>query len=317
MDNSYSVSVIVAIYNPVWDDLKVTLVSIVRQIGVHFEIIIADDGSRDSIKRDIDCLFKKLVFSNYKYLYSVANRGTVMNFLNAVKECQGEYVKVIGQDDLLYSRDTLRTLCWIAKKNKLTGIAGEIQCFRKEKQDVYLVSDRAHPQNTQVYGDKKRLKVQTVICEDYINGGSAFYEKTIFTKYLELIKHKIVLCEDMIFRLMVLDECNLGFLKIPVIYYRVETGVSSKGRINPVMRQDLLSYEKMALKKLNNPIFAKTLKARIRMLENDTKYNTICWLFSNPKLLYSWLHNKYNPKMTDSNPHNSFLFECLAEGSSL
>lgn len=317
MKNRYSVSVIVATFNPVWDDLKATLVSIVRQSGVYFEIIIADDGSKNNIKREIEFLFKELVFSDYSYLYSDTNRGTVINILYAVKECHGEYIKVMGQDDLLYSQDILKSLYLTVKKNNLSGIAGRVQCFKKENQEVYLVPVRALPQNSRVFEDKNRLKAQIVIYEDYINGATAFYEKKIFMEYLELIKYKIILCEDLIFRLMVLDERDLGFYEEPIIYYRIETGVSSKGRANLLLKQDLLSYEKMALSKLDNRKLSKTLKARIKMLENESKFSTIRWLFSNPKLLFSWLRFKYNPKMTDSNIHNNFLFECIAEGSTL
>jgi len=315
--NSYAVSVIIATFNPIWDDLKATLISIVKQIDVHFEIIIADDGSKNNIKREVDTFFDILEFSDYKYIYSNVNRGTVINFLSAVEKCDGKYIKIIGQDDLLHSRDTLKHLYLYAMKNQLVGIAGNIQCFKKVEQEIYLVSHRAQPQNIKMFRDKEEIKLQTIICEDYINGASVFYERNVFEKYLKLIEHKILLCEDMIFRLMVLDECELGFYDKPVIYYRVGTGISSGGQTNPVLKYDLLSYEKMVYEKVNNHRFRRVIKARLKMLEKDNKFNTFCWLFSNNKVFYTWLRNKYSPAMTDSVVYNNYLFECIAEGSAI
>ena len=46
MKNKYDVSIIVATYNPDLNKLMSTLLSIIIQKGIKFEIIVTDDGSQ-------------------------------------------------------------------------------------------------------------------------------------------------------------------------------------------------------------------------------------------------------------------------------
>ena len=44
----YAISVVVLTYNSAFDDIKQTILSIVKQKDITFELIIADDGSKEN-----------------------------------------------------------------------------------------------------------------------------------------------------------------------------------------------------------------------------------------------------------------------------
>ena len=59
------VSVIIVTYNSDWKKLRLTLLSTLKQINVSIQIIIADDGSKETFDEKIVQLFNEFGFSNY------------------------------------------------------------------------------------------------------------------------------------------------------------------------------------------------------------------------------------------------------------
>ena len=105
------VSVIVACYNPDIVKLKKTINSILNQVGVSYEIIIADDGSEFEYKSEIEKWFKENQVKNYKLSFLPENQGTIKNIYFALSYCSGEYVKTISPGDLLISEHIICECC--------------------------------------------------------------------------------------------------------------------------------------------------------------------------------------------------------------
>ena len=102
------ISVIVLTYFPKWTELKKTLLSIIHQEGINYEIIIADDGSDDYCIDKIKELFQKHNFENYEVVHQEKNVGTCKNCLAAIKIAKGEYVRLISPGDFISQANSLR-----------------------------------------------------------------------------------------------------------------------------------------------------------------------------------------------------------------
>lgn len=71
--------------------------------GRKFQLIIADDGSKDNTTSVCDFWIKKYgeLFYRIDKLYSKENRGTCKNYANAIRHIKGEAFREMAGDDLL------------------------------------------------------------------------------------------------------------------------------------------------------------------------------------------------------------------------
>ena len=100
----YDFSVIIASYNPDLEKLKKTIVSSYKQKDVSFEIIIADDGSKENYKLEIERWAKEnKIEMIYKFLPE--NKGTVKNIISATKISRGRIIIPIAPGDY-FAEDT-------------------------------------------------------------------------------------------------------------------------------------------------------------------------------------------------------------------
>lgn len=81
-----------------------TLESIKNQTYHSIELVIADDASRDDTVEIAKAwiLENEALFAKCKLLASKENKGTCRNLNEALAECEGEYVKIIAADDILF-----------------------------------------------------------------------------------------------------------------------------------------------------------------------------------------------------------------------
>ena len=86
-----------------------SLISMRKPKGFQFEICISDNGSNDNTKEIVDKA-KEDIDINYRK--NKSNLGIARNFLKVVSMAKGEFVWLIGDDDLLlpHALDTLEVL---------------------------------------------------------------------------------------------------------------------------------------------------------------------------------------------------------------
>jgi len=71
-----------------------------------FEVVISDHSIDDTIKKIVDKWSNLL---NIKYFFNENGRGIISpNINNAMRNCTGEWIKVLFQDDFLYDKDSLK-----------------------------------------------------------------------------------------------------------------------------------------------------------------------------------------------------------------
>ena len=103
-------SILIASYNPVWEKLKVTIDSVLRQDYRDFEIVITDDGSENNLFPEIEKYMRAQSFDNFKLVAHEKNQGTVKNLIDGVKACSGKYVRDFGPGDAFYNEKSLGRL---------------------------------------------------------------------------------------------------------------------------------------------------------------------------------------------------------------
>lgn len=97
-----TVSVCIPTYNGE-SHLRETLESVVKQTGVQLEIIIGDDLSSDASMTIAEAFAQRHPEHQWGLLHSEMRRGMAGNWNACLRAATGDFVKVIGQDDLLYS----------------------------------------------------------------------------------------------------------------------------------------------------------------------------------------------------------------------
>lgn len=226
------ISVCVLTYNPVKEKLRETLMSIMRQKNIEFEIIVSDDGSEDNLFEYITGLFKQNQFTDYKLIANKKNEGTVINCYRAVKSSAGKYIKAISPGDELYTNTTLYE--WVGKlsESDYQWSFSDVICYRMENSGMKeILSLRANPQIVECYGEKDIKKEECIwnyiILKDLTVGAATLIEKDLLLDYLELIKNKVVYAEDHVFRLMMFDGiCPLYYNSVG-IWYEYGSGIST------------------------------------------------------------------------------------------
>ena len=94
------VSVIALCYNHgpyVFESLE----SVATQVGVSFELMIADDASTDCSIQEIDRFIRQYSHLDIKFFTQTTNIGNCKLFNQCLKQAQGEYIVDLATDDVL------------------------------------------------------------------------------------------------------------------------------------------------------------------------------------------------------------------------
>lgn len=311
--SKYCVSVIVPTFNPEWDDLIATLNSIVSQEDISYEIIIADDASLIDMSERIHDFFSQKHFENYKVLRHRKNTGTVINILDAVESCEGEYIRDIGQGDVLFNKTTLSDLYNFAKMHNSDCVLSEVVSFVKDGNHLYVEPSFAMPQNPKAFINKKTLKREYLIYSDVGNGATSFYKKSVYLKYLKEGASVIKYSEDQLIKLMVLDGCEIDYYSRITLFYEYTAGVSHSGLT--LLQKDAIALSELIYKRLNDTkedrCIKKITERRINFFRNSNLANNVCWLFSDPGLCFYRIKTHLIPRKTIRDANLVFLKECF------
>lgn len=127
--STYDVSVICLAYNADINKLLTTLKSIIYQENCNFEVIVADDGSKNNYRELIEKYFRKNNFVNYKLVLNTKlntkNHGTVENLISGLDVASGKYVKQISPGDYLFDQYTLSKVFDFAEKISANLLFGD------------------------------------------------------------------------------------------------------------------------------------------------------------------------------------------------
>lgn len=294
---SFEASIIVLTYNCEFEKLKKTLQSILNQERVSFEIIIADDGSKDNHAELIHAFFETHAFSQYKCVMNQTNQGTVANCLSGVNVAEGEYTKLISPGDYFCSAHVLRSWIDFVKEKRAEWSFSEAQYYDPNSTPVKVVSVKANPQVIQPYinRDLDQCRWNYVVLDDIALGATMLGKTDLQKAYLKKLHEKgIRFAEDNMFRLMMFDGvCGEYFPEI-TINYEYGTGISTGE--NSAWKEALLkdwdgTTELMAEQPEKDSFQVSMIKG-IRLRKDTIKKIAIKGIIS------MWIHRHWKTRMT-------------------
>lgn len=226
---NYAVSVVVVTYNPVREKLLATLRSILRQTGLRFEIIIADDGSSKPELAAAEELFAEKGFTDYTLVANQQNQGTVYNIASALERCSGAYVKVISPGDLLTYTDLLSH--WVREMETAKAeisFCDAVYYIPKENAMI-PVARLTNPQHIGCYLKRhwEQCRYNYLILDDLFLGAAILCRTDVEKRYLDELLGKVIYAEDHIFRLMAYDRVSVHYYPRNGILYETSTGIST------------------------------------------------------------------------------------------
>lgn len=225
----YDISVVIVQYNPIWDKLRRTIESTLRQKDINYEIVIADDGSKDDLFLQLQKFFEDKDFKNYKLVKNVNNQGTVKNVISGLEKATGKYVRVIAPGDCLYCSQTLRQIVDFMNQRNAKEMFGKLAGYSQSEENMELVDFYA-PIRTDIYesGNNKDAILKGLLSYgDNISGAAYSWERLYYLSCLKKIEGKVIYLEDCVNSLTILEDNKIEFLDKYVTWYEHGTGVST------------------------------------------------------------------------------------------
>lgn len=127
--NTPMVSVLIPVYNGVPYIIE-TLESILRSTYTNFEIILVDDGSKDSSKEICRGFERK--YMQIKFYSFDENKGMDAALNLGIKHAQGKYIARINQDDIMMPDRLEKQVKFLEENPEYTAVGGQIKLFTNE-----------------------------------------------------------------------------------------------------------------------------------------------------------------------------------------
>ena len=234
----FNFTILVLTYNSDWIKTKQTLLSILEQENVLFEIVIADDGSQNNNFDKIKELFDDQNFSNYKLIENKKNQGTVKNLISGLKIASGSYIKPISPGDFFYSKNSLKmALNYITNdKQEASAYFGRTLYYILDAKKQIELTNQSNPHDIRPYliQNIKKIKKNYFIRLDTILGASVIYKTESLRNHLLQICSFVKFAEDYSLICMLSEDENIRLLTDEknnpeyFICYECDTGISTQ-----------------------------------------------------------------------------------------
>lgn len=295
------VSVIIVIYNPIWEKFYKTIMSILKQINIEVEIIICDDGSQEDYFDQVHEVMHNNAFDNYTLIKNRENLGTVKNLYQGLKITKGEYIYCISPGDYLYSKDTLYRLYSFAIQKNAQIVFGDAVYYHMREHNVMLSKKKnALPFNVEIFNEKDITKpyISFMLCGNFILGASFFRRRDVALKYIEKVVDVCKYMEDTSSTAYALAEGVQHYhFNQNIVWYEDDTGISNSKskKWEELLDKDLKAGYRLVLNdfKSNKNIYNI---AYIKFL--DKKINKLIYLIKNDiRAVCLWIYLSIYKKM--------------------
>lgn len=144
MPSSPKISCLVVTYNQ-QDVVRETIDSIIAQTYKNLEIVIADDGSTDNTPEILE-QYQKQYPDKIKIITGQKNVGVTLNSKRAYDLCTGEFIAIIGGDDIWLPEKIEKQVKWFQSHPNASICYHDIVAFdSKTGENLYRFSDRHAP----------------------------------------------------------------------------------------------------------------------------------------------------------------------------
>ena len=231
MDVSFSV--ICLTYNSDVTKTLTTLNSVINQKDCDFELIIADDGSKENNVDVIERYLRSKKFVNYKIKANKVNQGIIGNYLSAIELANGRYIKYISLGDYLYDEFTLNKCLNFMHQYHAELAFGKALYYSNENDKLEILTQK-NPVFTEIYDinnndyDFEIVLKNLILWQDGILGAAVIADRVVFQKYLREIFGKVKYIEDnTIMPLATLDKKRIYFFDEYILWYECDSGIST------------------------------------------------------------------------------------------
>ncbi len=300
MNNRYDISVVVVTYHADWRKLKLTLLSVLRQKDIRYEIVIADDGSDDNHEQDILKLFGEYSFTDYKLDMHPENAGTVRNLLSGCRKAEGYYIKGIGQGDMLYDEHTLRDMVEYARVKNASVVFGDAVLVDLNSGDLEPIIRPAVPYRTDIYDDPLQVKREYLVFMDRPYGCTPIAERQLFTDCLERAAGRIIYGEDLMYDVMAAEGVKMAFFERPVTVYDYGARNEERTSFNMRLEKDVHVSETMIADVLTDGPLAEQRRKAVELRYEPDKAKRILKQFGIPGMIGQKLRRKLFPRRTNN-----------------
>jgi glycosyltransferase involved in cell wall biosynthesis len=189
--------------------------------GIEFQLIIADDGSRD---RTIELVRMWIqsnsnLFTSCEVIADGVNRGTCYNYTKTWARIEGEYFKITAGDDVYSCENLFENLSLLDEFEIVSGIPlllmDGVICFSFEQAFNIVATARIY-RNRHYLEKLKRISVS--------NAPNIFFPmKVVRTKVIEDFVNRFFVTEDFPLHIKMAEVFNpLRFKQLtkPYVYYR-------------------------------------------------------------------------------------------------
>lgn len=229
--NEPKVSMIVASYRPNLRKMLLTLKSILLQRDCDYEIIVADDGSKENYFSEIKNLFHDCNFHQYKLITTTENQGTVLNIWNGLKEASGTYIRLISPGDFMHGFYALHNWAdFMDNRPDISFSFCESIYYHFEGNDILPTHEYARPQDVNAYINGESLRPY-LLADDVCIGAGLMTKTDVLKKYYPLMLHKIQYAEDAIYRIILYAGGKTTYYNAPAVLYEYGTGISTSGNL--------------------------------------------------------------------------------------
>ena len=283
MKSTVKCSIVLLIYNSSLNSILMTIKSIITQSFDEYELIIADDGSKEKYLDEIEQYLQKNHFERYFFAPSDENVGTVKNILRALEYADGEIVKCIGAGDLFYDKNALKIAYAAMKNHQARWAFAEMAGYFTENG---IVKNRNFFAPLEKYPYKlKRLSLirkKIVVCQEHISGAAMFFQKNYLEYFLKKIECCVVYTEDIIQVLIMIEDPNVLYLKEKLILYEVGTGISTSQKGPTRVDIDIDQFDKYLDANYDNLLVKQRLYRKKVIREYNRLYKYLYLLLESP-----------------------------------
>lgn len=226
------VSVIVLTYKPNWEKLRSTLLSIVRQEDINYEIIICDDGSEQDYRKEVEAFLERNSIREYLYNKNEINVGTVQNYLSGLRKAQGRYVFGISPGDMLFNETILKDMVRFCDERQIKICFGNAVYYNQKDGIPKVFSGVNAPKRPCFYSENTPFSVmkRMFFNGEGILGVTYFKDRECALECFERIADCAVYLEDKCSTAVALAKgYRIVYFPKTIVWYEKGSGISTAG----------------------------------------------------------------------------------------
>lgn len=253
------ISIIMPVYNTLTDLLNKAVASVIAQTYKNFELLIIDDGSKESCAKACDRLMEideriRVIHINNAGVSAARNRG--------IEESRGEFIAFIDSDDTMPDNSLQVMIDEINGVDFVVCGCRHVQLGNKEKERI------EGPRGLVI---KKRESCIEYLC--YMNSPfsnietNAIWGKLYRRKQINSIRfnENMVMAEDFRFNFDYIMSCSMGKYLDFIGYKYLERGGSLSRKYNPKMVITIDILEKMVNEYMETSVYKALLSRSINI----------------------------------------------------